>query len=64
MNVKKIRYCFNFEGMLLACAKRHYLLLALHDAIQRASNDITNSTLWVGLIFKFVNNMETNLFKT
>ena len=24
-NVNKIRYCFNFEGMFLACAKRHYL---------------------------------------
>ena len=43
-NVKKIRYCFNFEGMFLACAQRHYLVLALH-ASHRASIDVTNSAL-------------------
>ena len=30
--------------MFLACAKRHYLVLALH-AIHRASIDVTNSAL-------------------
>jgi hypothetical protein len=43
-NVIKIRFCFNFEGMFLACAKRHYVVLALH-AIHRASIDVTNSAL-------------------
>ena len=57
-NVKKIRYCFNFEGMFLACAKRHYFVLALR-AIHRASIDVTNSAL----SFKFVYNMETNFGK-
>ena len=42
--MKKIRYCFNFEGMFLACAKRQYLVLALH-AIHRALIDVTNSAL-------------------
>ena len=62
-NLKKIMYCFNFEGMCFACAKRHYLVLALH-AIHHASIDVTNSALSVGLIFKFVNNMKTYFFLT
>ena len=41
---QKIRYCFNFEGMFLARAKRHFLVLALH-AIYCASIDVTNSAL-------------------
>ena len=59
---KKIRYCFSFEGMSLACAKRHYLVLVLH-AVYPASIDFTNSALSGRLIFKFVNIMETNFFK-
>ena len=42
--MKNIRYCFNFEGIVLACAKRHYLVLALH-AIHHASIDVTNIAL-------------------